>query len=121
MRDEAHLRFLKWGAWVLEPVPGDSLGYGKNILLEILEGKGVILPKAPPGSGRKGITVDPIASEVDKYVREVLDGSDRFLVRVFYLTPFETVEHRAQRCKMSRRSMYDQIDRIHAAYLRSRG
>lgn len=116
MRETAHLAFLRWGAWVLEPVAGDSLGYGKNILLEILEGKGVILPKAPPGSGRKAITVSLEASKVDLFVRG-LGGSDRKIIRTFYLNPNMTVEDRAQRCGMLRRTMYNHIDRIHGIYL----
>jgi len=116
MRDIAHLAFLKWGAWVLEPVPGENLGYGKNILLEIVEGKGVILPKAPPGSGRKAITVSLEASKVDSFVRG-LPSRERLIVRVFYLNPNWTVEQRAQRCGLLRRSMYNAIDRIHELYL----
>ena len=113
----AHERFSKWAAYVLEPVPGENLGYGKNILLEIMEGKGVILPKAPPGSGRKKISVSETASEVDAYVKG-LGRTDRLLVRTFYLNPMESVERRAQRCGMNRRTMYNQIERIHVEYLR---
>ncbi len=116
MIDTAHKRFLRWGAWVLEPVPGHNLGYGKNILLEILEGKGVILPKAPKGSGMKKINVDPVATEVDGFVKS-LDREDRLMIRVFYLNPYWTVEQRAQRCGMSRRSMYDQVERVHRVYM----
>lgn len=116
MIDEAHSRFLRWGAWVLEPVAGSSLGYGKNILLEILEGKGVILPKAPRGSGQKRITVDPVAQDVDKYVRS-LCTSDRVILRTFYLNPNMTVEDRAQRCGMLKRTLYNHLDRLHATYL----
>lgn len=110
MIQHAHEKFRRWALWVLAPVPGHDLGYGKNVLQRIREGRGQILPGAPRGS-RPPIPSDPVALQVDGFVK-TLPKEERRLIRTFYLDRSRTVEDRAESLGLPVRTMYDRLDRI---------
>jgi hypothetical protein len=116
MIDAVHAQFLRWAEYVLQPVPGDGGGgYGKNILLRILEGKGSLMPGAPSRSPPR-LYVPPEALVVEAFLKEI-DRKDARLIKVFYLSRYWTVEKRADKLKMSTRSLYLHLDRIHYLFL----
>jgi hypothetical protein len=118
MVEEAHRIFGRWAAWVLAPVPGDSLGYGKNILVKIMEGRGMIQPSAPRGSYVR-VATDVVAMEVVEFMKG-LDRYDSRLIKLFYLDQRTTVEQKAHRMYVSRKQFYLDLDRIHRAFLAQR-
>lgn len=111
MIQHAHEKFRRWALWVLSPAPGFNLGYGKNVCLRILEGKGQILPGAPPGSGSPRIHLDPVALQVDKFLK-TRSRDEKTLVRTFYLDQFRTVEEKARKLSMPIRTMYDRLEQV---------
>lgn len=121
MIDSVHQQFLKWASWVLQPVPGVvPAGYGKNILQRIIEGKGSLLPGAPKGSGLPRLYVPAEALVVEEYIKTI-HSRDARVVRIFYLSPYWTVEERAWRLKLPVRTVYDRLDRIHKHFLAQQG
>lgn len=113
MIDAMHERFRRWAGWVLEPSPGLSLGYGKNILVRIQEGKGSLLPGATSRTvvGR----VDFVALDVEAWLKTI-GRHDRYVLKVFYLSINLTAEEKAKKLKMPVRTLYDRVDRLHARY-----
>lgn len=116
MIEEVHKKFLKWADYVRQPV-GDPTprGYGVNILQRIMEGKGSIMPGAPRGSGPKRLYIPPEALVVENFLK-TLPRVDARLIRVFYLSPYWTVEKRAEKLKMPVRTLYERLDRIHYTF-----
>lgn len=113
MIEEVDRDLKRWAQWVLEPTPGLNLGYGKNILQRIREGKGRVLPSAP--SRVSVIRVDLVALDVERWLK-TLDRSSRYVVKLFYLTKNLSVEEKAKRLHCSRRALYDRIERLHLNY-----
>lgn len=111
MIQPAHDKFRRWAVWTLAPVPGVNLGYGKNILQKIYEGKGEILPGAPSGSGPMKIHTDPVASQVDSFLR-TCSRDEKTLVRTFYLDQVHTVEEKAKKLILPVRTMYDRLEQV---------
>lgn len=111
MIDEAHAQFLRWATWVKSGSNGINLGYGKNLCQKLLEGKGEFLPGAPRGSGVAN-NHDPVALKVDKFVKEQCNPTERRILRTFYLEAFLSGEEKAERLKMSRRSLYNQVETL---------
>lgn len=111
MIKHAHEKFRRWAVWVLAPVPGINLGYGKNILQKIYEGKGEILPGAPRGSGPMKVHTDPVASQVDKFLK-TCSRDEKTLVRTFYLDQIHTVEEKAKKLHLPVRTMYDRLEQV---------
>lgn len=111
MIDEVHSQFRRWASWVLEPVGGIGLGLGKNIMQKLVEGKGEFLP----GGSSRVIRNDPVANDVEEWLKTV-SRNERFILKVFYLDQFKTNEEKAQRLKMSTRTLYDRIDKSHRKY-----
>lgn len=109
-----HKCFLRWAAVVLAPVPGVNLGYGKNILLKIVEGKGQIMPGAPRGSGVSKIHTDPMFHKVDKFLLGRSKEEGR-LIRTFYLDQSITVARKAEKLGLPTRTMYSHIERAQHA------
>lgn len=113
----AHDKFRRWAVWVLAPVPGINLGYGKNICQRIMEGKGQLLPGAPRGSGPVKIHTDPVASQVEGFIRTQCNREEKFLLKTFYLSQYWTVEQKAKACKCPVRTMYDRLERLQVRLL----
>lgn len=111
MIEHAHDIFRRWAAYVLAPVPGHNLGYGKSTLLKIMEGKGSILPGAPRGSGLPRIHTDAMAQKVEAFLKGVSKG-ERLLIRTFYLDQVHSVKWKAGRLGLPVRTMYYQLEQV---------
>lgn len=114
MIDEAHKQFQRWAAWVLAPEPMGNLGFGKNILQRIKEGRGSLLPGS---TSRVVPPMDSVALRVDKYIHKEMTVQDARLVKTFYLSPYWTVEKRALKLRVPVRTLYDRLERIHCTYM----
>lgn len=112
MIESVHKEFLHWAWWVKSPRGGINLGYGKNVLQRIREGRGQVLPGSTVAVTSKDAQM---ASKVDLFVRG-LPRDDRFLVRSYYLSG-QTASDVAKWVGLPRRTMYGQLDRIHREYL----
>ena len=113
MIDAVDKDLRRWASWVLEPTPGLNLGYGQNILQRIREGHGQIMPSAP--SRVSVVRVDLVALTVEEWLKS-LERSQRYVVKLFYLSTNLTVEEKAKRLHISRRALYDKVDRLHHLY-----
>lgn len=103
----------RWAAWVLSPVGGVNLGYGKSVIAKIMEGKGQILPGAPRCSGAMKIEVDHLAMRVDRWVAS-LPKPERQLLKLYYLDGRYTVEDKAMQLGISRKTLYNRVTRLAA-------
>lgn len=105
--------FKRWASWVLEPTGGLHLGYGSNILQKIKEGRGQIMPSA---SVRVNVVrVDLVALTVEEWIK-TLKRSQRYVVKLFYLSTNLTVEEKAKRLHITRRALYNRIEALHLNY-----
>jgi len=107
----AHLRFRRWADWTLSYTVGGQLGYGRNVLARIMEGKGEILPGPPSCSGPKIMSPDPIATKVDRFLCTI-PADEKFLIKTFYLSREWSSDEKAKHLKIPARTMYAQLERI---------
>lgn len=108
-----HATFIEWARWVRRTDEGPA-GYGKSVLLKVMEGKGEILPGAPFIASRGLSDLDKRMLRVERFISQ-LSKRDRRLIKVFYLQP-NTVETKAKRLGMSKRSLYDRIHKVHTSF-----
>lgn len=108
---DIHMKLKRWAEWYISPVGSIFPSSSGTIEQKIREGRGMILPGIPKGSGRPGVRVDHVASRVDRAVAR-LSRSHQRVVRVFYLG-HGTVERRARSLGMDERKLYRKIDLIH--------
>lgn len=113
MIDSVDADFKRWAAWVLEPTGGLHLGYGTNVLQRIREGHGQIMPSAP--SRVNVVRVDLVALGVEEWVK-TLQRSQRYVVKLFYLSTNLTVEEKAKRLHITRRALYNRIESLQRNY-----
>ena len=111
MVEEGHQLFRQWAKWERLGVGGIELGYGGTVTAKIMEGKGEILPGAPPGSGPKKVQIDPVALSVDHFIRGC-KKSEKEVIKIYYLQEGYTVEEKATFLKMSARELYRKLHRL---------
>ena len=109
-----HIRLLRWAVWTKEPC-GNSMGYGSTITAKICEGKGMLLPGAPRGSGPILQTPNHECGEIEMFLGKLKKKYPKEfkLIRVFYLQQHLTGEEKAAQLRMGERTMYNHLDRIH--------
>lgn len=116
MSPVADLMLKRWAVWQLAPIPGHSLGYGRNILDRVMEGQGAILPGPPRCSGPVKIHTDAVAGQVEDFLRQQ-PPEFRKLAQVFYLRQDLTAGERSVELKLAIRTMYRRLDMLHERLL----
>lgn len=111
MVEEGHQLFRQWAKYEALYVGGVHLGYGGTITAKILEGKGTILPGAPPGSGRAQVYIDEVSLRVGRFVAQC-GKFDKEILKHYYLVDGYTVEEKAAMLKLSNRELYRRLHRL---------
>lgn len=111
MVEEGHQLFRQWAKYEKIYVGGVYLGYGGTVTAKIMDGKGTILPGAPPGSGRPRVYIDEVGIWVGRFVAHCGD-LDREVIKHYYLVEGYTVDEKAAMLKLSNRELYRRLHRL---------